>query len=656
VRPLERDNLLYRENIHGQAGWFQWIQSSRDENIHPVQPLFVVATQTIEVGADLSFDALLTEAAPLDSLRQRFGRLDRLGRRGVSPALIVAPSDAVEKNATDFVYGSAVVNTWKRLQEWASTAKKISTIDFGLNQLQPHIDTLTEDLLPPQPELLDLTGGDIEELAQTYHAPTPSPDIAMLLHGAGAASPADVQIIWRADLPRHLHKAATDVLVETVNLVPPSSPETLAVPAGQAGRWLRNIDFDTSALNTGLTDVEGAQPESDSLQPGGRLVLRWHGPDDTRTGLIEPAEVAPGDTIIVPAAWGGCDAYGWNPASTTAVTDVAETAHLQSRYKPVLRIHSQLPWQNLAPDAELRGDGAIAFPQPEAAADKPAWLQSLLEVWKSNHQLQRYPATKNAGGGVIFRSKKRWKRADVERVLSGNMLDTPTEVIGASTNSANTGCEVQLASHLKSVAGRARLLAELTGCPPEAQRILELAGRLHDIGKADPRFQCWLRGGDWLEATINEDNLLAKSSSSGSGGSFQRTRKLAGWPRGYRHEAISVAMIRSNPLSELSDTDMELLIYLVGSHHGYGRPFFPAVTDTSPQNVKCVVDGETYSASSDHGLHRLDSGWIELFKNMNTVHGSWGLAWLETLLRLADHMVSAEEQNAQSAETHEVQA
>jgi CRISPR-associated helicase Cas3/CRISPR-associated endonuclease Cas3-HD len=52
----------------------------------------VVATQVVEVSLDVDFDVLLTAAAPLEALLQRFGRVNRLGARDPADVIIHLPS------------------------------------------------------------------------------------------------------------------------------------------------------------------------------------------------------------------------------------------------------------------------------------------------------------------------------------------------------------------------------------------------------------------------------------------------------------------------------------------------------------------------------------------------------------------------------------
>ena len=107
IRPFDREALV--------AAYLSRIRAGRSVEDNP-SPLFVVATQTVEVGADLDFDALVTENAALDALRQRFGRLNRLGRVESAPAVIARD----KTNPDPPVYGAAAVATWRWLKKQGS--------------------------------------------------------------------------------------------------------------------------------------------------------------------------------------------------------------------------------------------------------------------------------------------------------------------------------------------------------------------------------------------------------------------------------------------------------------------------------------------------------------------------------------------------------
>src|SRR5262249_30124743 len=72
-----------------------------------------------------------------------------------------------------------------------------------------------------------------------------------------------------------------------------------------------------------------------------RPFLRWRGPDpdDGTESTDDLRKLRPGDTIVVPSSYGGCDEFGWDPLNVANVEDVADVCSWRAKKRPVLRVH-----------------------------------------------------------------------------------------------------------------------------------------------------------------------------------------------------------------------------------------------------------------------------------------------------------------------------
>src|SRR5690606_24630755 len=133
------------------------------------------------------------------------------------------------------------------------------------------------------------------------------------------------------------------------------------------------------------------------------------------------------------------------------------------------------------------------------------------------------------------------------------------------------------------------------------------------------------------------ERALAKSPE------VPRSRGPAGpaewaWPRGMRHEAVSLALLRQIELP--AGLARELIEHLVASPHGWARPVFPPVPHHGARQVEARFDGQQVIARSDVAL--ADWSSVGRFHRLCRRYGWWGLALLEAVLRLADMSVSEE--------------
>lgn len=564
----------------------------------------VIATQTIEVGVDADFSAMVTELAAGSALAQRAGRVNRLGKRATAEIRVFAPASEIGPKGAPPYEASDLIAAL----EWLGRreADEAGLAPWALAEDPPPPQSLRR-LVLKRPEMWDAwllarTSDDLVEdpdldlwLADDLEADT---DIAVVVRQGLAEDPTDALQLLRATPPRAAESFPADL--SRVLALMDAEPNTVRYV------W-HDGDVDV------ITDPR-------ALRPGDVVVIdektRWfeHGVvvergTATATDVLEEIEGGREPFLLRVGVGSPIDVDTEGRASSDLLPDLvaAHDAHPRDG-------HDRRGEMARVIDTFVR---LIALSEDHRVVQRLRKAQKLLRGRLVDVEIQIGP---RVGGG-----EPTWLViADTRRLVADEEVRQTWSAAGGA---------VLLEAHQADVAQRAGEIADRLDLGHEIAEDLRRAGQHHDEGKRDERFQRMLRGDGASEDEIDGNGGPLAKSGLRTPAEFRAARTASDLPTGWRHEQLSAA-ITWDGLKTDSHSDRALITRLVGTSHGHGRNAFPHLT------AGLIVDqGE--SAPSSFELYD-EGAWDAIVEGTHRVHGVWGCAYLEALLRAADAQVSRE--------------
>ncbi|HMN97243.1 MAG TPA: type I-U CRISPR-associated helicase/endonuclease Cas3 [Phycisphaerales bacterium] len=624
----------------------------------PEASLFLVSTSAGEVGADWDADHLVCDLTTLDSMAQRFGRVNRRGGESRQAQIVVVMTGTGAK-ATSLPAAADDARTVAGVEDAEPPKRRRGAADgyeearrktgqilcrvmgsgadvspAGLGRIIAGLsEAERKAAFSPVPKILSPTDILFDHWSMTSVGWTRGPEgrwrdalpgrpaVEPYLHGVAEWESPETHIAWRSDLRLLATAGGKDEAGEDL----PSSQDDLkgvfdAFPLRTAeqlrdrtDRVQRALAVLARRLRKEPRTVEGPVPRPDSTEPerdpkGLGAADIDHAPD---LGRAMPATLAADPWVVVIRG----SAVRWVRLSELApesTRDREEAVRLLAFATVVLPVEA----------GGLREDGLLdgAAPAPENDRD----LDIAEESIRGTSDRQRVVVHSDgrefllrdlpAGGAGAFVTRHFVSLAGSGDTGADTMRIEYRVARGAQ---GELGERIGLTAHNDAVREAATRIALATGLEAEEASALQLAANWHDSGKA--------RTG-WQRYAMNDPHREIPGGPIAKSDRYQHPRSLAG----YRHELGSLHDAGDDSAMKSLDPDMrDLVLHLIAAHHGWGRPHFESRHfdrgDPSPGRPRTTADNE-----------RLAVEVMQRFGRLQHRYGRWGLAWLESILRCAD--------------------
>lgn len=575
----------------------------------------LVATSTVEVGVDLDLAGLVTELCPGTSLVQRFGRVNRLGRRPAAPITVVGPAGAADiKDVPPYVGGDLVA-----AHEWVMdrVADPAGVAPWRV------VDHPAPPTTVPRVLLERLEPGIVEVLAATSHEPFTDLALDRWLQDDFDAEREPVFLVPRRFASEDGGtevRLADDHLLSLLRVAPVLDAEAFPATLKQAQFFTEGILDGSLGRDPRVVDV--TEPDAPVLLARGDRVRPGH-------VYVVPAEVrlardgivvqGVGRELTTPLFWGA------SPREDSPLRSLWEEG---SDTSAVATLGNDGEESGLV---DVPGEG-LAFLVGDVDADGVEWCVEL--ATSDEEELRDRLALVEARGfeaklppqGVVT------SEGALPWVVFVRSADLARDE-DARQEWTSEAAWVALDAHQEAVGRRGEELGTALGLAGDVVARIRDAGRHHDDGKRAAGFQALLREGmDAGTLSLVDGVLLAKSGTPRAVQVRNRGRYL---PPRWRHEQMSVAWACA--VEGVTDS---LTLRLIGTSHGRGRNGFGHLADV-------LLTGQPVSGSADAvrdvAVELFDHGsWDQLIDDTAAQWGVWGCSYVEAVVRAADEQISQE--------------